>query len=107
MAHMCASTFIYLQFPLAKYLRRYLDEIRGLGYLAMPNICAIDEKQPVVRFDPAVQGGDGVLQDFHNEYSGFRAAPRDPTGVSGVWEETEVKGEKKLFLTMVRENVEI
>ena len=46
------------------------------------------------RFDPGIQGGDGVLQDFHYEYSGFRAAPRDPAGVSGVWEETEVKGKK-------------
>ena len=86
MAHMFAST------SLAVYLSRYLDEIGGLGYLAMPNICAVDEKQPVVRFDPAVQGGDGVLQDFHYEYSGFRAAPRDPAGVSGMREETQVKG---------------
>ena len=74
------------------YLRRYLNEIGGLGYLAVPNVCAVDEKQAVVRLDPAVQGGDGILQDFHYEYSWFRAAPRDPAGVSGVWQETEVKG---------------
>ena len=85
MADGSANNLIYSQFPLAIKLRReekHLDEVGGLGYFAVPDICAVDEKQPVVGLDPAIQGGDGVLQDFHYEYSRLGAAPRDPAGVS-------------------------
>ena len=57
---------------------RYLDKIGRLGNLAVPDVCSVDEEQPVVRLDAAVQRGDGVLQDLHYEDAGLGAAPADP-----------------------------
>ena len=57
---------------------RYLDKIGRLGNLAVSDVCSVDEEQPVVRLDAAVQRGDGVLQDLHDEDTGLGAAPADP-----------------------------
>ena len=44
----------------------------------MPHVRAVDAEQPVVGADPAVQGRDRVLKDFHDEDAGLGAAAADP-----------------------------
>ena len=56
----------------------HLDKVRGLGDLAVPHIRAVNAEQSVVGPDPSVHGGDGVLQDLHDEDAGLWAAPTDP-----------------------------
>ena len=44
----------------------------------MPHVRAVDAEQPVVGADPAVQGRDRVLKDFHNKDAGLGATAADP-----------------------------
>ena len=55
----------------------HLDQIRGLGYLAVPHISSIDGEKSVVRLDPPVAGSDGVLEYLHDEDAGLGAAAAD------------------------------
>ena len=58
--------------------KSHLDKIRGLGDLAVPHIRPVDGEKSVVRLDPSVQSGDGVLQDLYDEDARLWAAAADP-----------------------------
>ena len=58
--------------------KSHLDKIRSLGDLAVSHVCPVDGEKSIVRLDPPVQSGDGVLQDLDDEDARLWTAATDP-----------------------------
>ena len=75
--------------------KSHLDKIRSLGDLAVSHVCPVDGEKSIVRLDPPVQSGDGVLQDLDDKDSGLWTTSRDADSQVLPW--LPLKSHLKIF----------